>query len=178
MNNSAPSQIWFEKKPVIIGLLIFFFPLGLWGLWKSSLFQRTTKILVSALFVVLGAVALSTSNNEEKTESAEPLDGMESASAGKLQGKRDLGDLQKLERSSEEWSLLHRELVLAAQNPHPVGQALAMGGGWDWAYEQTKELEAWLYQHPIAEVVLGVQFERDTVCGDFQAVLNCDLPPV
>lgn len=47
---------WLEDKKILILLLVLAAPLGLYGLWKTSLFQTVTKAilaLVTAVFVIL-----------------------------------------------------------------------------------------------------------------------------
>jgi hypothetical protein len=53
MENSGPSQKkkWYDKGFIIFLLCLFFFPLGLYGLWKSNNFSKTTKFVVT-FFVV------------------------------------------------------------------------------------------------------------------------------
>ncbi|WP_417670457.1 hypothetical protein [Roseibium sp.] len=49
---------WFDKKTLVISWLLAFFPVGLFGLWKGSLFNRNWKIgitvLIAVLFVLVG----------------------------------------------------------------------------------------------------------------------------
>lgn len=44
---------WYENKSAVILWLIFFFPVGLYGIWKSSQFLNTTKWIVTGCFMVL-----------------------------------------------------------------------------------------------------------------------------
>ncbi|MBZ4193911.1 MAG: hypothetical protein LAE24_06335 [Candidatus Contendobacter sp.] len=44
---------WYENKSAVILWLIFFFPVGLYGIWKSSQFSDKTKWIVTGCFVVL-----------------------------------------------------------------------------------------------------------------------------
>lgn len=45
---------WYDNKIIVFALLVFFLPAGLFGLWKSSKFERTGKIAWS----VVGVLAL------------------------------------------------------------------------------------------------------------------------
>jgi len=44
---------WYEKKIIVIALLFLFFPVGLYGLWKGSVFNRNTKLGLTILFIFL-----------------------------------------------------------------------------------------------------------------------------
>lgn len=44
---------WFDSKPLVVLLLVFFFPAGLYALWKNREFSVRTKWAVSGVFVAL-----------------------------------------------------------------------------------------------------------------------------
>lgn len=44
---------WYENQFIVIALLFLFFPVGLYGLWKGSIFSRNTKIILTVLFIGL-----------------------------------------------------------------------------------------------------------------------------
>ncbi|EKD40759.1 MAG: hypothetical protein ACD_74C00191G0002 [uncultured bacterium] len=44
---------WYDNKIIVFALLIFFLPAGLFGLWKSSKFERTGKIAWSVVGVLV-----------------------------------------------------------------------------------------------------------------------------
>ena len=48
-----PPLPWYEKKGLLILLLVFLWPVGVFGMWRSTAFQQRTKFVVSALFVLL-----------------------------------------------------------------------------------------------------------------------------
>jgi len=43
---------WYDNKRFVSALLIAFFPVGLYGLWKSSRFSYQTKGIITGLFVL------------------------------------------------------------------------------------------------------------------------------
>jgi len=47
------NEKWYQKKGWIIALLFLFFPAGLFLMWKSNKFNKTTKILVAIFFVFM-----------------------------------------------------------------------------------------------------------------------------
>jgi len=53
---------WYDNKIIVFALLIFFLPAGLFGLWKSSKFERTGKIAWSVVGVL---VLLVWSHNQQ-----------------------------------------------------------------------------------------------------------------
>lgn len=46
-------QKWYDNKAIVVALLIFFSPVGLFGLWKSDKFGKTGKIVWSALCALM-----------------------------------------------------------------------------------------------------------------------------
>lgn len=57
---------WYEKTGLVIIFLITFFPLGLFGLWKSNKISNFWKIGVTALFVLVIVAALSEDKDTSK----------------------------------------------------------------------------------------------------------------
>ena len=53
---------WYNKPGTIIALLIFFFPVGLFGLWRSDVISRQTKIIGTFLTSIMVLIALLYSN--------------------------------------------------------------------------------------------------------------------
>ena len=50
MNNATP---WYDRTWLVVLLLIVFFPVGLFALWKSNIIGKGWKIAVSLFFVAL-----------------------------------------------------------------------------------------------------------------------------
>ena len=44
---------WYQKPNGVIILLIFFFPVGLYQMWKNKLWTKQTRLIVTAIFAVL-----------------------------------------------------------------------------------------------------------------------------
>lgn len=59
---------WYENKSTVILWLIFFFPVGLYGIWKSSQFSDKTKWIVTGCFVVLMVISVATDKKKERGE--------------------------------------------------------------------------------------------------------------
>jgi len=53
---------WYDHKTVVIILLILFFPVGLFAMWKNKGFLNKTKITVSAVFAFLMIIGLIPKN--------------------------------------------------------------------------------------------------------------------
>jgi len=49
---------WYEKRGWVISWLIFFYPVGLYGLWKSSRFSQKTKITISAVAAIIFVLSI------------------------------------------------------------------------------------------------------------------------
>lgn len=61
------AQKWYQKPVIVILFLIFFFPVGLYLMWKYDLWSKTTKVVVSAFFglLVLGNISKNSSSSED-----------------------------------------------------------------------------------------------------------------
>lgn len=46
---------WYESRKAVYFMLVLFFPVGLYGLWKNESFQRPTKILTTS---IIGAIVI------------------------------------------------------------------------------------------------------------------------
>jgi FtsH-binding integral membrane protein len=51
--NTETKKNWYENKNIVIALLVFFFPVGLYGMWKNKEFSDKSKWIISACFGVL-----------------------------------------------------------------------------------------------------------------------------
>lgn len=47
------TQKWYQKPVTVILFLIFFFPVGLYLMWKNGLWSKTARIVVSVFFGLL-----------------------------------------------------------------------------------------------------------------------------
>lgn len=55
---SKTKREWFESRKAVYFMLLIFFPVGLYGLWKNESFQHPSKILITAiigLIVIINA---------------------------------------------------------------------------------------------------------------------------
>lgn len=59
---------WYENKSAVILWLIFFFPVGLYGIWKSSQFSDKTKWIVTGCVVVLSIIAVASDKKQISDE--------------------------------------------------------------------------------------------------------------
>lgn len=65
--NYMENQKWYENKNVIILLLVFFFPLGLYYTLKNKMFSKGVRIALTTFFVfIIIIVALITPNIEKR----------------------------------------------------------------------------------------------------------------
>jgi hypothetical protein len=64
------SNKWYNNKVLVIFLIIIFFPVGLYGLWKSERFSNAWKAILTVLTIVVVFAALSdSSKSTAKTDS-------------------------------------------------------------------------------------------------------------
>lgn len=57
-------QKWHQKPVTAVLFLIFFFPVGLYLMWKNNLWSKTTRVIVSVFFGLLVVGNLSKEANQ------------------------------------------------------------------------------------------------------------------
>jgi len=57
---------WYEKKNLVIGLLIVFWPVGLYGMFKGSHFEKKTRAIITGIIAVI-MIAFAVSDMGGKT---------------------------------------------------------------------------------------------------------------
>lgn len=57
MKNSTP---WYNKTGLVILLIIFIFPVGLYALWKNEKAPKALKVVVSLFFVIVFVFSVNT----------------------------------------------------------------------------------------------------------------------
>jgi hypothetical protein len=71
-----PGLKWYDRKFIVILILFFFFPVGLYGLWKSKSFSKKGKIfgttVVSIFFVLFLLAPAPETNNYSKKDTQLP----------------------------------------------------------------------------------------------------------
>ncbi len=60
---------WYQKPTSIIIFLIFFFPIGLYLMWKNEIWSKTTRIVISIIF---GLLLINSVNKNSKSNSNFP----------------------------------------------------------------------------------------------------------
>ena len=60
---------WYENKVIVIALLVVFFPVGLYGMWRSTQFTNKTKWIVSGIFALL--IVLSGAGKDKTNQSTQ-----------------------------------------------------------------------------------------------------------
>lgn len=76
--NTANTQKWYQKTGYIILLLILFFPVGLFLMWKYTNWGKNVKIAISAIIAVLFGIGLISSGSDEPVETVVSDTGIES----------------------------------------------------------------------------------------------------
>lgn len=52
-NEKAGALHWWEKRTLVITWLLFFFPVGLYGLWKGDLFTGSVKKIITGVVIAV-----------------------------------------------------------------------------------------------------------------------------
>lgn len=60
-------QKWYQKPVTVVLFLIFFFPIGLYLMWKNDLWSKTTRVIVSVFF---GLLVLGNLVNDKKSSTS------------------------------------------------------------------------------------------------------------
>jgi hypothetical protein len=62
---------WYDNKLVVYLLILLFFPVGLYALWKNNATSKGTKIIVT---VLVSLFAIAVLNNDPKTDTNSPAE--------------------------------------------------------------------------------------------------------
>ena len=99
---------WYENKSTVILWLILFFPVGLYGLWKSSRFSKNTRWIITGFFIVFLLISSQGQQEREKriaqTQNALTPQTPVEQGAGQPQVPAPQAVAQVTEESSIEWS--------------------------------------------------------------------------
>ena len=63
---------WYQKKPVIIVFLVFFFPLGLFLMWKYADWNKRTKLIITGFFAFLLIIGRSSGSPRQEQLTVQP----------------------------------------------------------------------------------------------------------
>jgi hypothetical protein len=63
MSETEQKILWYNKQALLITWLLVFVPVGLFGLWKTSLFQMNIKIGIAVCVVILMLAGLFNTSN-------------------------------------------------------------------------------------------------------------------
>ena len=58
-NKQIYEEVWYNSKVKVVLMLIFFFPLGIYGLWKNPFFSDKTKWIVTCVYILYILVIMS-----------------------------------------------------------------------------------------------------------------------
>ena len=62
------SKKWYQKTLGIVGLLILFFPLGLFLMWKYAEWDKKIKWIITGIFILLLIASSVTGGNKQTTQ--------------------------------------------------------------------------------------------------------------
>lgn len=96
--NQQPKKSWYEQTWAIVLLLIFFFPVGLFLMWKYSNWKKPVKIIITVIFalIIVGNIGSKTSDTNSKTSSNS------SVVDNKEKSKEDKEDTQEVQSEDQE----------------------------------------------------------------------------
>ena len=84
---------WYQKPVAVTLFLIFFFPVGLYLMWKHNLWNKTTRIVISVLFGLIVIANMNNRNNNVNLNS---------------DSNRIEGSIKECNRSSHEQFVINR----------------------------------------------------------------------
>jgi len=121
------SQKWYSKQWLVIALCIFFFPVGIYGLWKNESFSKGVKITIT---IILGILVLfqiaQISQMPETYNQAAPTE--EQNQAAPVEETTDTNTyLQPTDINVDE-TLIGKEVAVAGFYKH--------FGSWDYLYDE------------------------------------------
>jgi len=65
--NEVQKTAWYEKTGLLVVLLIVFFPVGLYGVWKNTRFTTKTKGIITGVVAVVFIVVMTSGGGGTKT---------------------------------------------------------------------------------------------------------------
>ena len=67
MENQSEKK-WHQKPTAVVLFLIFFFPVGLYLMWKNSMWNKTTRVLISIFFGLFVVKNIGESNTNSSIQ--------------------------------------------------------------------------------------------------------------
>lgn len=95
---------WYEKTPAIILLLILFFPVGLYLMWKYTNWSKGAKIVVSILVGIIVIAALANPSTPQTDNAASKNNTDKEAVKDETQPVQEASERPKVEQKSAEQS--------------------------------------------------------------------------
>jgi len=96
---------WYQKKNGIIIVLILFFPVGLYLMWKHSDWSKKTKLIITTIFFI----ALIVPKGEQNTSF------QNTNSSTKVYGNSSCGYCSKSYKTKDGWSSVMRVIQPSSQ---------------------------------------------------------------
>lgn len=72
--SSSQGRKWYQQPVGVVLLLFLFFPLGLYFMWKNSVFPRNARIVITAMVALLTAIVWSNETRMTGNKSSASLD--------------------------------------------------------------------------------------------------------
>ncbi len=117
-NTQTTPQKWYNKKWLIILLCIVFFPVGLYGLWKSNIFSKGWQIGITA-FIALCIIfnfANKSENKNDKTEQASVVPELTQAQKDSIETENKKQQLDQTIRAENLYALYEENEIKADEN--------------------------------------------------------------
>ena len=95
----------YEKNWFIILMLILFFPVGLFLMWKNAKWHKTVKIIISVLF----AIMVIFSNGSEKSKNVETKDTNAEVETVKVDERKELQEKSKAILDSKDYYAMNED---------------------------------------------------------------------
>ena len=95
----------YEKNWFIILMLVLFFPVGLFLMWKNAKWHKTVKIIISVLF----AVMVIFSNGNEKSKNVETKDTNAEVETVKVDERKELQEKSKTILDSKDYYAMNED---------------------------------------------------------------------
>ena len=129
------SEKWYSKQWLVILLCVLFFPVGLFGLWKSDSFSKAVKIIITVIIGLATIVQISNNldtANQSTAASNETSAGDSTTAAGGDQAQTEAAApeaeyLQPTDINVDD-ELVGKEVLVAGVYMHM--------GTWDYLYDE------------------------------------------
>lgn len=101
-NFNIPKKPWYQQTWAIILFLIFFFPVGLFLMWKYSNWKTAPKVIVTVFIAIIFIYNIDSSNNKDTTTTNKTESSSSKEETTKTENKADQVEQEKTQEQIDQ----------------------------------------------------------------------------